>query len=218
MLDHDETHLHDAEMSLEELGVRRGPEGLRVETVLADIRDRERVFGIFTHYRPEIVFHGAVHQHVLVLELHPAEALATNVLGTANLADAALSADTERFVLISTDKAINPASVMGASKWLAEQVVRSLQNGHSVLCAVRFGNVLGSGGPVDRWRGVHTRHGRAGAHTGPRRAAHQALGESPWCGRTDPDHRRPARREDGRGGRRPRREAGAQQPPGDRRL
>ena len=59
MLDHDETHLHDAEMSLEELGVRRGPEGLRVETVLADIRDRERVSGIFTHYPPEIVFHGA---------------------------------------------------------------------------------------------------------------------------------------------------------------
>jgi FlaA1/EpsC-like NDP-sugar epimerase len=152
LLDHDETHLHDAVMSLEELGLLRSPSeddpGRGVETVLGDIRDRERMFEIFSSYRPEIVFHAAAHKHVPVLELHPAEALATNVLGTANLADAALASATERFVFISTDKAINPASVMGASKWLAEQVVRSLQNGHSVLCAVRFGNVLGSRGSV----------------------------------------------------------------------
>ena len=152
LLDHDETHLHDAVMSLQELGSLHRPadgaHGTRVETVLADIRDRARVFAIFGDHRPEIVFHAAAHKHVPVLELHPAEALATNVLGTANLADAALSVGTERFVLISTDKAINPISVMGASKWLAEQVVRSLQNGHSVLCAVRFGNVLGSRGSV----------------------------------------------------------------------
>jgi FlaA1/EpsC-like NDP-sugar epimerase len=148
LLDHDETHLHDAEMSLQEIGARRDDESADPQMVLADIRDRERVFEIFSHYRPEIVFHAAAHKHVPVLELHPGEALATNVLGTANLADAALAAGTERFVLISTDKAINPASVMGASKWLAEQVVRSLQNGHSVLCAVRFGNVLGSRGSV----------------------------------------------------------------------
>jgi FlaA1/EpsC-like NDP-sugar epimerase len=148
LLDHDETHLHDVVMSLEELETRPHHEDLRVETVLADIRDRERVFGIFMRYQPEIVFHAAAHKHVPVLELHPEEALATNVLGTANLADAAVFTGAERFVLISTDKAINPASVMGASKWLAEQVVRSLQNGHSVLCAVRFGNVLGSRGSV----------------------------------------------------------------------
>jgi FlaA1/EpsC-like NDP-sugar epimerase len=152
LLDHDETHLHDAVMSLEELGPVRSPAddapGLRIETVLADIRDRERMFEVFSSCQPEIVFHAAAHKHVPVLERHPAEALATNVLGTANLADAALASGTERFVLISTDKAINPASVMGASKWLAEQVVRSLQNGHSLLCAVRFGNVLGSRGSV----------------------------------------------------------------------
>jgi FlaA1/EpsC-like NDP-sugar epimerase len=152
LLDHDETHLHDAVMSLDELGPLRSPvdddPDLHVETVLADIRDRERMSEIFSSYQPEIVFHAAAHKHVPVLELHPAEALATNVLGTANLADAALASGTERFVLISTDKAINPASVMGASKWLAEQVVRSLQNGHSVFCAVRFGNVLGSRGSV----------------------------------------------------------------------
>jgi FlaA1/EpsC-like NDP-sugar epimerase len=152
LLDHDETHLHDAIMSLEELPSlpEAGDPGadMRVATVLADIRDRERVFGIFMSYQPEIVFHAAAHKHVPVLEAHPEEALATNVLGTANLADAALFVGSERFVLISTDKAINPASVMGASKWLAEQVVRSLQDGQGILCAVRFGNVLGSRGSV----------------------------------------------------------------------
>jgi FlaA1/EpsC-like NDP-sugar epimerase len=157
LLDHDETHLHDVVMSLdefrEELTEATGlidlvTAEMQLETVLADIRDRERVFGVFVKHQPEIVFHAAAHKHVPVLEHHPAEALATNVLGTANLADAAVANGTERFVLISTDKAINPVSVMGTSKWLAEQVVRSLQNGHSVLCAVRFGNVLGSRGSV----------------------------------------------------------------------
>jgi FlaA1/EpsC-like NDP-sugar epimerase len=157
LLDHDETHLHDVVMSLEELRASLSQaDGVvdlvaaetRVQIVLADIRDRERVFGVFMRCRPEIVFHAAAHKHVPVLEVHPEEALATNVIGTANLADAAVASGTERFVLISTDKAINPASVMGASKWMAEQVVRSLQNGHSVLCAVRFGNVLGSRGSV----------------------------------------------------------------------
>jgi FlaA1/EpsC-like NDP-sugar epimerase len=158
LLDHDETHLHDAVMSLEEYRedlmaagsttIDLAPAELRVESVLADIRDRERVFSVFMRHRPDIVFHAAAHKHVPVLEAHPNEALATNVLGTANLADAAVATSVGHFVLISTDKAINPQSVMGASKWLAEQVVRSLQDGDSVLCAVRFGNVLGSRGSV----------------------------------------------------------------------
>jgi FlaA1/EpsC-like NDP-sugar epimerase len=158
LLDHDETHLHDVVMSLDELRASRRaaePSGSRAEvpaievsTVLADIRDRERVFGVFMRYRPDIVFHAAAHKHVPVLEVHPEEALATNVIGTANLADAAVATGAGHFVMISTDKAINPASVMGASKRLAEQVVRSLQGGETVLCAVRFGNVLGSRGSV----------------------------------------------------------------------
>jgi FlaA1/EpsC-like NDP-sugar epimerase len=157
LLDHDETHLHDVVMSLDELRASRlAADGMidlaaaemKLETVLADIRDRERVFGVFMRCRPEIVFHAAAHKHVPVLEVHPEEALATNVIGTANLADAAVTTGVGHFVLISTDKAINPASVMGASKWLAEQVVRSLQGGDSVLCAVRFGNVVGSRGSV----------------------------------------------------------------------
>jgi FlaA1/EpsC-like NDP-sugar epimerase len=157
LLDHDETHLHDAVMSLDEyrdnLAVATDEVDLvaaemRVEVVLADIRDRERVFSVFMRSRPDVVFHAAAHKHVPVLELHPEEALATNVLGTANLADAAVATGAGHFVLISTDKAINPKSVMGASKWLAEQVVRSLQDSETVLCAVRFGNVLGSRGSV----------------------------------------------------------------------
>ena len=157
LLDHDETHLHDAVMSLDEYrddlaqaanGADLGAAETRVEVVLADIRNRERVVNLFMRSRPDIVFHAAAHKHVPVLELHPEEALATNVLGTANLADAAVATGTGHFVLISTDKAINPKSVMGASKWLAEQVVRSLQNGRTVFCAVRFGNVLGSRGSV----------------------------------------------------------------------
>jgi FlaA1/EpsC-like NDP-sugar epimerase len=152
LLDHDETHLHDVLMSLDEMRAAASAAGdgdaMTVTTYLADIRDRERVFSVFMRCRPDIVFHAAAHKHVPVLELHPEEALATNIIGTANLADAAVATGTERFVLISTDKAINPISVMGASKWMAEQVVRSLQNGHTVLCAVRFGNVLGSRGSV----------------------------------------------------------------------
>ena len=156
LLDHDETHLHDVVMSLDELRASQravapgdaAADAVAVETVLADIRDRERVFGVFMRCRPEIVFHAAAHKHVPVLEVHPEEALATNVIGTANLADAAVATGVGHFVLISTDKAINPVSVMGASKRLAEQVVRSLQGRDTVLCAVRFGNVLGSRGSV----------------------------------------------------------------------
>ena len=156
LLDHDETHLHDVVMSLNEMRASQrevapddpATDAARVDTVLADIRDRERVFGVFMRHRPEIVFHAAAHKHVPVLEVHPEEALATNVIGTANLADAAVATGVGHFVLISTDKAINPVSVMGASKRLAEQVVRSLQGRGTVLCAVRFGNVLGSRGSV----------------------------------------------------------------------
>ncbi len=157
LLDHDETHLHDAVMSLDEYRddlavatdeIDLAAAEMRVEVVLADIRDRERAFSVFMRSRPDVVFHAAAHKHVPVLERHPEEALATNVLGTANLADAAVATGAGHFVLISTDKAINPKSVMGASKWLAEQVVRSLQGSDTVLCAVRFGNVLGSRGSV----------------------------------------------------------------------
>jgi FlaA1/EpsC-like NDP-sugar epimerase len=140
MLDHDETHLHDVEVEADG--------GVPVHIVLADIRDPDAVFRTFATHRPQVVFHAAAHKHVPILETHPAEAVMTNVIGTATVADAAASWGAERFVLISTDKAIRPASVMGASKWFAEQLVRSLDGNGCVMCAVRFGNVLGSRGSV----------------------------------------------------------------------
>ncbi|HEY7661143.1 MAG TPA: nucleoside-diphosphate sugar epimerase/dehydratase [Actinomycetota bacterium] len=141
LLDHDETHLHDVMSELESSPIMSG--------VLADVRDRDRVHEVMRSERPEVVFHAAAHKHVPLLEDHPAEAFRTNVLGTANVAEAAAAIGVDHFVLVSTDKAVRPASVMGASKWFAEQVVRSLQNGGGgVFCAVRFGNVLGSRGSV----------------------------------------------------------------------
>ncbi|MGH2572299.1 MAG: polysaccharide biosynthesis protein [Actinomycetota bacterium] len=140
LLDHDETHLFEILSNLDGAAA--------IEGALVDIRDRDRVFGTFLRHRPEVVFHAAAHKHVPLLEQHPEEALQTNVIGTANVADAALAAGVERFVLISTDKAVRPTTVMGASKWFAEQVVRSLDDATCVFCAVRFGNVLGSRGSV----------------------------------------------------------------------
>ena len=141
LLDHDETHLHDLLSELESSEVS-------TSWILADVRDRDRTLRALRAERPDVVFHAAAHKHVPLLETQPSEAFRTNVLGTANVVEAAMATGVERFVLISTDKAVRPASVMGASKWFAEQVVRSLQNGGSLLCAVRFGNVLGSRGSV----------------------------------------------------------------------
>jgi FlaA1/EpsC-like NDP-sugar epimerase len=140
LLDNDETHLHDVETGL----------GLAcpVEVALADVRDRRRVGEVFDMYRPEVIFHAAALKHVPVLETHPREAAYTNVIGTANVVDAAVAAGAERFVLISSDKAIHPVSVMGASKRVAEEIVRSSLGAGTLPCVVRFGNVLGSRGSV----------------------------------------------------------------------
>ena len=140
LVDHDETHLHELLADL--VGT------MVVDPALVDVRDRERVLSTFMRHRPQIVFHAAAHKHVPLLESHPEEALRSNVIGTANVADAAMASGVERFVLISTDKAVKPSTVMGASKWFAEQVVRSLNGNGCVFCAVRFGNVLGSRGSV----------------------------------------------------------------------
>jgi FlaA1/EpsC-like NDP-sugar epimerase len=140
LLDHDETHLFDLVSEL--------PPTTSVECALGDVRDRDRVSAVFREDRPDVVFHAAAHKHVPLLETHPGEAFRTNIIGTANVAEAAVAIGVERFVLISTDKAVRPVSVMGSSKWFAEQIVRSLQNGGPTLCAVRFGNVLGSRGSV----------------------------------------------------------------------
>ena len=138
LLDHDETHLHDTAATV----------GGSCEQALVDITDRLAVFDTFEQYRPEVVFHAAAHKHVPVLEQYPIEAARTNVLGTRNVVDAAVTTGTKRFVQISTDKAVRPSSVMGASKRLAEQTVLAISPDGAAYCAVRFGNVLGSRGSV----------------------------------------------------------------------
>jgi len=116
---------------------------------IADVRDLPRIEYIFGRHRPAVVFHAAAHKHVPLMEMHPAEAVKTNVSGTRNVARAAHRSGTKTFILVSTDKAVNPSSVMGASKLLAELIIRQMNNySGTVFAAVRFGNVLGSNGSV----------------------------------------------------------------------
>ncbi|MDP3071631.1 MAG: nucleoside-diphosphate sugar epimerase/dehydratase [Opitutaceae bacterium] len=132
------------EQELNELGFA----GVIVPLV-ADILDRERMEFLFTRYRPEVVFHAAAHKHVYLMERQPAEAIRNNVLGTRRLATLAMAHGVDAFVFISTDKAINPTSVMGATKRLAEIQLMALAAGATTeFMAVRFGNVLGSSGSV----------------------------------------------------------------------
>jgi FlaA1/EpsC-like NDP-sugar epimerase len=117
--------------------------------VIADVRDRGRILRVFQRFRPAVVFHAAAHKHVPLMEENPTEAVTNNVLGTENVVDAALEAGTERFVLISTDKAVSPSSIMGASKRLAGIIVReAARKSGRAFVVVRFGNVLGSRGSV----------------------------------------------------------------------
>ncbi len=138
VLDRDETHLFDALAAIDGQGV----------PALLDVRDREDLARLFAAERPEIVFHAAANKHVPLLEDHPREAVATNVLGTANVVEVARKVGVTHLVFVSTDKAVNPSSVMGASKQVAEQVVLCRAPADSRWCAVRFGNVLGSRGSV----------------------------------------------------------------------
>jgi len=117
--------------------------------IITDIQDRDKINALFNAHRPEIVFHAAAHKHVPLMELNPEEAVKNNVLGTRNLVDASHNAKVERFVMISTDKAVNPTSVMGASKRVAEKILKCYARRSSTrFVAVRFGNVLGSRGSV----------------------------------------------------------------------
>jgi FlaA1/EpsC-like NDP-sugar epimerase len=144
ILDRYENSLFAIEAELRQRFPREG-----VEAVIADITDAERVDQVFAAERPDVVFHAAAHKHVPLMEANPCEAVKNNVRGTRLVADTALRAGTARFVLISTDKAVNPASVMGATKRLAEALIeRRGTTGATRFVAVRFGNVLGSNGSV----------------------------------------------------------------------
>ena len=117
--------------------------------VIADIQDRERIFDIMATYQPNVVYHAAAHKHVPLMEYNPHEAVKNNIFGTKNVAEAAKAANVEKFVMISTDKTVNPPNVMGATKRVAEMIVTGLnESGKTQFAAVRFGNVLGSRGSV----------------------------------------------------------------------
>lgn len=120
-----------------------------VEPVIADIQDRERIFDVMQRHQPDLVYHAAAHKHVPMMEANPREAVKNNVYGTKNLAEAAKNADVKSFVMVSTDKAVNPPNVMGATKRIAEMIVTGLnEESHTRFEAVRFGNVLNSSGSV----------------------------------------------------------------------
>jgi FlaA1/EpsC-like NDP-sugar epimerase len=143
-LDNEETNLFELELELRQ----RWPDS-KLEIVLCDVRETERIERVFGNLKPSVVFHAAAYKHVPMMERFPEEAVFTNVLGTKNLAEVSKKSGVERFVFISTDKAVNPTSVMGASKRIAEMVIGDLaeENGTSFI-VVRFGNVLGSRGSV----------------------------------------------------------------------
>jgi FlaA1/EpsC-like NDP-sugar epimerase len=144
MLGHGENSLFEADQKLRETF----PD-VSTEIVVADIRDRSRIERVFAEWRPEVVFHAAAHKHVHLMEANPEEAVSNNVVGTFNLVQTALASRTERFVAISTDKAVCPAGIMGASKRMAGMIVRdAARRSGRAFVVVRFGNVLGSRGSV----------------------------------------------------------------------
>lgn len=122
---------------------------LNLETLIASVRNTKKIDELFKEYRPDIVYHAAAHKHVPLMEDSPNEAVKNNVFGTLNVARAADKYKTKRFILISTDKAVNPTNVMGATKRMCEMIVQTMNNrSKTEYVAVRFGNVLGSNGSV----------------------------------------------------------------------
>ncbi|GEN46674.1 polysaccharide biosynthesis protein [Alkalibacillus haloalkaliphilus] len=145
ILGHGENSIYQIERDL-----RNRYEGqFTITPIIADIKDRDRIFEIMKQYKPDVVYHAAAHKHVPLMEFNPREAVKNNVFGTKNVADAADEHNVGTFVLVSTDKAVNPTNVMGATKRVAEMIIQNLsQRSETRFLAVRFGNVLGSRGSV----------------------------------------------------------------------
>ena len=151
LFDFSETATYEINMEL-----RKNFPNVNIQTIIGDVRDRNRVESQIARYRPHIIFHAAAYKHVPLMEEHPCEAVHTNIGGTQIVAEAAIRHDVEKFVMISTDKAVRPSNVMGATKRLAEMYVQSLGTaikegvipGKTSFITTRFGNVLGSNGSV----------------------------------------------------------------------
>ncbi len=144
LVDQAESPLYDMEMELFDKYKQQS-----YEIVMGDIRNKERMENVFKTFQPQIIFHAAAYKHVPMMENNPSESIFTNVSGTKNLADLSVQYKAEKFVMISTDKAVNPTNVMGASKRIAEIYAQSLgKNSSTKFITTRFGNVLGSNGSV----------------------------------------------------------------------
>jgi FlaA1/EpsC-like NDP-sugar epimerase len=148
LLGHGENSLYEIERELRLLQEEGVGEKATIVPVLGELQDRDFMGYIFGRLKANVVFHTAAHKHVPLLEANPVEAVKNNVFGTKNVADAAAAAGVERFVLISTDKAVEPNSVYGASKLIAEELVLRQGGASQVFLVVRFGNVLGSRGSI----------------------------------------------------------------------
>jgi FlaA1/EpsC-like NDP-sugar epimerase len=145
MIDHAENSLFEIERELIEERHFTG-----CESILADCKETDRMNEVMRRFRPEVVFHAAAYKHVSLTEDNPLEAVRNNAIGTKVCANAAAAAGASQFVLVSTDKAVNPATALGASKAMAEWIIQAYgqRYGETVFCCVRFGNVLGSSGSV----------------------------------------------------------------------
>jgi FlaA1/EpsC-like NDP-sugar epimerase len=144
LLDQAESPLHELELEFNENGVT-----CKHEVVIGDVRNTDRLRNVFNTFKPNIVFHAAAYKHVPMMENNPSESILTNILGTKTVADLAVEFNVEKFVMISTDKAVNPTNVMGASKRIAEIYTQSLgKTSKTKFITTRFGNVLGSNGSV----------------------------------------------------------------------
>lgn len=144
MIDIYENTLYEVEMEL-----RQKNKNAPIETIIASVRDMKRIDEIFSKYKPQIVFHAAAHKHVPLMENSAEEAIKNNVFGTYNVAMCSDKYNVEKFTFISTDKAVNPTSIMGASKRICEMIIQSMnEKSNTIFTAVRFGNVLGSHGSV----------------------------------------------------------------------
>ncbi|MEH7464176.1 nucleoside-diphosphate sugar epimerase/dehydratase [Bacillus thuringiensis] len=146
LLGHGENSVYSIEMELKEL---YGDTKITFVSEIADIQDYKKMISVMDQYRPHVVYHAAAHKHVPLMEYNPEEAVKNNLIGTMNVAEAASWHDVETFVMISSDKAVNPTSVMGATKRLSEMIIQHKDKmSHTKFVAVRFGNVLGSRGSV----------------------------------------------------------------------
>ena len=146
ILGHGENSIYQLNMEL----VGKYSQHFTITPVIADVQDRKRIFEVMDRYKPDVVYHAAAHKHVPLMELNPREAVKNNILGTRNVAEAASHARVKAFVMVSTDKAVNPPNIMGATKRLCEMIVQDMatRSEYTKFVAVRFGNVLGSRGSV----------------------------------------------------------------------